>query len=171
MKYGKKVIDYDFNLTTDGAGIVLYSDNAITFEEGEDFFSKEFSTPDKVAEHLAKGDIIGFNTGSSGDFVIKIRNGYPSEKMLAEYPIAIRLAIEVKGGRVNIMDVLWLSEWSDTVPEEQSFMIEDGFYHVTVMTKKPDTGIWGDDQEIFMFFEEIEGMPTMAWKGVPQLFK
>ena len=32
---GKKVIDYDFNLTTDGAGIVLYSDNAITCDEGK----------------------------------------------------------------------------------------------------------------------------------------
>lgn len=75
-----KFVDYDFNLSTDGAGIVLYSENAITCDEGEDFFSKEFSTPFKVAEHLAKGDIIGFNTGSSGDFVIKIRYGYPSEK-------------------------------------------------------------------------------------------
>lgn len=166
-----KFVDYDFKLSTDGAGIVLYSENAITCDEGEDFFSKEFSTPSKVAEHLAKGDIIGFNTGSSGDFVIKIRYGYPSEKMLAENPIAIRLAIEIKGGKVNIIDVLWLSEWSAIVPEEQSILIEDGFYHVTVMTKKPNTGILGENQEIYMFFKEIDRMPTLAWKGVPYLFK
>ncbi len=100
-----KFVDYDFHLSTDGAGIVLYSENAITCDEGEDFFSKEFSTPFKVAEHLAKGDIIGFNTGSSGDFVIKIRYGYPSEKMLAEYPIC-SFQKGIAGNKAGIVDAI-----------------------------------------------------------------
>ena len=163
-------LNYDLRLSTDGAGIVLYSEKAITCDEGGDYFSKEFSTPEMVAEHISKGDIIGFNTGSSGEYDIKIRSGYPSKEMLAEYPIAIRLALDVKGEKVNIIDVLWLSEWSDVVPKEQTILLEEGIYHVTVMTKKPDSGIWGDNQEIYMFFKNIDEMPYMAWKGVPYLF-
>ena len=161
----------EFNLLTDGAGIVLYSAGAIKCNEGEYFFQKEFSSPDKVAEHIAKGDIIGFNTGSSGEYRIKVREGYPSEQIISEYPVAIRLALDVKGGKVYVIDLLWLTEWSDVVPEEQTIALDDGIYHVTVLTRKPESGIWGDDQEIYLYFQAIDEMPQMMWKGVPYLFK
>ena len=98
--------DQEIKLTTDGPGIVMYSDANMNYvSEGEDFFSKEFSASEKVAEHIQKGDIIGFNTGSPGVFDITVRTGYPSAKMLEEYPIAIRLALDVKGGSVSVIDL------------------------------------------------------------------
>ncbi|RKM58186.1 hypothetical protein D6853_01210 [Butyrivibrio sp. X503] len=162
--------ELQLNISTDGPGIVLYSDKAIKCSEGEDFFSKEFNTPEKVAEHLKKGDIIGFNTGGPGQFVLKIREGYPSEQTISDYLTAIRLALEVIGGKVNIIDVYWLSEWSDEVPDEQTVAMEDGFYYVTVLTKKPSSGIYGDNQEILLYFKLIEEMPILTWTGIPQLF-
>lgn len=157
-------------LSTDGPGIVMYSDANMSYvSEGEDFFSKEFQNPDNVAEHIRKGDIIGFNTGSSGTYNITVRTGYPSEKVLEEYPIAIRLALDVKGGSVSVIDLFWLTEWSSEVPDEQKIFLPDGIYHVTVMTRKPDSNIWGDNQKIFMYFNRIEEMPQLTWRGVPGL--
>ena len=76
-------------LSTDGLGIVMYSDVNMSYvSEGEDFFSKEFQNPDNVAEHIRKGDIIGFNTGSSGTYNITVRTGYPSEKVLEDLEAA-----------------------------------------------------------------------------------
>ena len=41
---------------------------------------------------------------------------------------------------------------------------------MTVLTKKPDSGIWGDDQDILIFFKNIEEMTELTWSGVPFLF-
>ncbi len=79
--------------------------------------------------------------------------------------------LDVKGGKVYVIDLLWLTEWSDEVPEEQTILLDDGIYHVTVLTRKPESGIWGDDQEIYLYFQVIDEMPEMMWKGVPYLFK
>lgn len=161
----------NIRLSTDGPGIVLYADaNMAHVPEGENYFSKEFQASEKVAEHIQKGDIIGFNTGSSGIFNITVKADYPSENMLKEYPIAIRLALDVKGGAVSIIDLLWLTEWSSDVPDEQKVSLPDGIYHVTIMTKKPDSNIWGDNQQIFMYFNRIDEMPQLTWHGVPSLF-
>ena len=163
--------EQEINLTTDGPGIVLYSDANMDYvSEGEDFFSKEFMASEKVAEHIQKGDIIGFNTGSPGTFDITVRTGYPSEKMLKEYPIAIRLALDVKGGSVSVIDLFWLTEWSRDVPEEQKIIMPDGIYHVTVITRKPESNIWGDNQQIFMYFNRLDETPQLKWSGVPSLF-
>lgn len=157
-------------LSTEWPGIVIYSPGAVVCDEGDDYFTKEFNTPEKVAAHLQKGDIIGFNTGSSGDYRLKIREGYPSEELLKEYQVAIRLALKVDGGKVSVIDLLWLTEWSDEVPEEQAIGMPDGIYHVTVLTKKPESGIWGDNQEIYIFFKSVDAMPELKWTAVPCLF-
>lgn len=62
---GEQQIKKDIKLITVGMGIVIYSNKAVeNIQAGEDFFVKEFSTPQKVSRHIKKGDIIGFNTGS-----------------------------------------------------------------------------------------------------------
>jgi hypothetical protein len=49
-------IFYDMNLIIDGMGIVLYSDGAVSdIEEGENYFNREFSTPEQVARHIKRG--------------------------------------------------------------------------------------------------------------------
>ena len=164
-------LSHDVDLMIDGMGMVLYSDGAVIhIAEGENYFQKEFSTPEQVAEHLKKGDIIGFNTGSAGSYGVKFRSGYPNEQMEQDFPISIRLALQVKGGALSIIDLFWLMEWSKECPSEQQLNLEDGIYHVTVSTAKPMSGIWGDNQEVYIYLNKLDEMPTLTWAGIPQLF-
>ncbi|MCM1252195.1 MAG: hypothetical protein NC321_05190 [Clostridium sp.] len=161
----------DIELVIDGMGLVIYSNAAMKYViEGEDYFRNEFSTPEKVAEHITKGDIVGFNTGASGKYNIKVREGYPDEEINKLFPVSIRLALDVKGNKISIIDLFWLMEWSDYVPEEQQTEVEEGIYHLTILTNKPSSGIWGDDQDIYVFMNKLDKMPVLNWKGVPQLF-
>ncbi|WP_317368834.1 hypothetical protein [uncultured Tyzzerella sp.] len=161
----------NIELDIDGMGIVIYSNKNMSYvNEGEDFFKKEFSTPTKVVEHIKKGDIVGFNTGSGGKYNIKIREGYPSEGINNEFPVSIRLAIDVKGNVLSFIDLYWLTEWSNNIPEEQQIFVEEGIYHLTILTMKPISGIWGDNQDIYIYMNKINCMPELNWNGVPQLF-
>ena len=167
----KKEINYDLELTIDGMGFVLYSDGAVEgIEEGYNYFENEFATPSQVAMHIRKGDIVGVNTGGGGKYIIKFRTGYPNEETDEKYPVSIRLAIDVKGGKISIIDLFWLMEWSKECPAKQQIPVADGVYHVTVSTVKPKSGIWGDNQEIYIFLNRIKEMPKLTWSGVPQLF-
>ena len=170
-KLNAEMPEKDISLTIDAMGIVIYSNEAMSYvAEGEDFLNKEFWAPEKVAEHIKKGDIIGFNLGSSGNYNLHIRSGYPDEEMIQKYPKAARLAIDVKGQKVSFADLFWLMEWSKSVPEEQTIELKDGIYHVTVLTNKPDSGIIGDNQDIYIYFEKLDEMPKLTWEGVPGLY-
>ena len=165
------MINKDISITIDGMGIVIYSSGAMSYvAEGEDFLNKEFWSPEKVAGHIKEGDIIGFNLGSSGTYNLHIRSGYPNEEMNKEYPIAARLGLKVIGQIVAFIDLFWLMEWSKTVPEDQIIMLEDGAYEITVLTKKPGSGIIGDNQDIVIYFEKADEMPKLMWEGVPGLY-
>ena len=108
---------YDFKLNIDGMGIVLYSDEAVKhIKQGENYFAKEYATPEQVAMHIQKGDIVGFSTGSSGEYNIKTRTGYPDKETEEQYPISIRLAIDIKGGSLSIIDLFWLMDWDADCP-------------------------------------------------------
>lgn len=164
-------ICYDVTIEIEGMGFVLYSEGAVKgIEEGENFFDREYAEPAQVAAHIKKGDIVGFNTGSGGIYHIKFRSGYPDADINREYPVAIRLAIDVKGGKISIIDLFWLMEWSSDCPSEQQIEVEDGIYHLTVLTRKPKSGVWGDRQEIYIYLNRIEEMPKLTWTGVPELF-
>lgn len=164
-------INKDMELYVDGMGIVIYSNMAMrNVKEGEDFFKNEFFTPECVAKHIKKGDITGFCTGTGGKFNIKIREGYPDNEIEKRFPVSIRLAIDVKGNIVSIIDLAWLTEWSNDVPEMQQIIVEEGIYHLTVLTCKPNSGIWGDNQDICIYFNKLKNMPKLNWNGVPQLF-
>lgn len=161
----------NIELSIDGMGIVFYSpETTKDIPEGIDFFKKEFTNPDDVAEHLKKGDIVGFCTGSGGDFLLKYRKGYPDEDILKEYSICARLGIDIKDDKLCMIDLFWLMEWSSNCPEEQILYIEPGYYHITLCTKCPDSGIWGDNQTIYVYLNKMNEMPAINWSGVPQLF-
>lgn len=161
----------NIELSIDGMGIAIYSKGCMSYvEEGVNFFNSEFAVPSKVAEHIRKGDITGFCTGSGGDFKLKIREGYPDKALEAEYPVEIRLGLEVRDNNVSFIDIYWLMEWNTEISEDQQIMIEDGFYHLTLLTKLPDEGYWGADQTIYIFFNRLDSMPELAWNDVPQLY-
>ena len=164
-------ISNDIIMSIDGMGIAVYSDGCMSeVEKGSDFFSSDFADPQKMAEHIRKGDITGFCTGSGGDYTLKIREGYPDAETEKNYPVSIRLGLEVKGGKISFVDIYWLMEWSGEAPDDQQIDIEDGFYHMTVLTRLPESGYWGADQIIYIYFKKLDSMPQLAWNGVPQLF-
>ncbi len=165
-----KFKEQDIRLMTDGMGIVFYSpETNRDVPEGCNFFEEEYSKPEDVARHIKKGDVVGFCTGSGGNFMLKFREGYPKEDLLAEYPVVLRLGIDIQDEKLCVIDLFWLMEWSTECPLEQMISIDPGFYHITLCTKKPDSGIWGDEQTIFVYLNKLNSMPELTWPGVPQL--
>ncbi len=158
-------------LSIDGMGIVLFSAEVMKdVVPGSDFLTAEFTNPKQIGEHIRKGDITAFCTGTGGDFILWLRASYPDSNAEKEFPIMIRLALEVKGGSLQFCDLFWLSDWNTDFPQEQILSLPDGYYHITVCTKKPESGYWGDDQIICLYFNELEEMPELTWPEVPYLF-
>lgn len=163
--------EQDMKLSTDGMGIVFFSPETVKeIPEGINFLQTEYQKPADVAEHLKKGDVVGFCTGSGGDFILKFREGYPTDEISQAYPVTARLGIEIKDGRLCAIDLFWLSEWCADCPEAQTVQLPSGFYHITLCTRCPESGCWGDDQTIYVYLNRMEQMPELAWNGVPQLF-
>lgn len=165
------LIDKDINIQIEGMGIVMYSPKTNEgIPQGYDYLSNEYSVPGQVAEHLKKGDMVGFCTGSGGSYILKVREGYPSDEINEQYPISIRLGIDIQDNKMCFIDLFWLMEWYDDCPEEQSIELQKGYYHITLLTCKPTSGIWGDDQIIYVYLNRLPAMPELTWQGVPELF-
>lgn len=161
----------DIYIETEGMGIVMYSPETVKgIPEGYDYLTKEYSKPEQVAGHLKKGDMVGFCTGSGGNYTLKVREGYPVDEMNEKYPISIRLGIDIQDTKMCFIDLFWLMEWYNDCPEEQSIELEKGYYHITLLTGKPASGIWGDDQIIYVYLNKLQAMPDLTWQGVPELF-
>lgn len=161
----------DITLETEGMGIVMYSPKTVKgIPEGYDYLSNEYTIPSQVAEHLKKGDMVGFCTGSGGNYILKVREGYPGNEINEQYPISIRLGIDIQDNKMCFIDLFWLMEWYDDCPVEQSVELENGYYHITLLTCKPASGIWGDDQIIYVYLNKLSAMPELTWQGVPELF-
>lgn len=163
------MINKDINIQIVGLGFALYSDNLKDIEKGKDFFTEEFLEPEHIISHLEKGDIIGFCTGSAGDYNIKFRQGLPTENIKNSYPFSTQLVINVLGGKISIVDVYWLMEWASDCPENQQIIIEDGIYLVNVLTKKPKSNIWGNNQEIYIFLQKVDKPPKIHYNGIPYI--
>ena len=167
-----KKINIDIDISIDGMGIVFYSDGAVKdIKYAENFFKNEYENPNKVGEHIRKGDVVGFCTGSGGDYILKFRDGYPSKEIKEKYPISIYLGIVIDGGRLCIKDLFWLMDWNPDCPQNQQIELDNGAYEIILNTKIPKSGIYGDEQEIYVYLNKIDKMPELMWQGVPQLFK
>ena len=159
------------HLSIDGMGIVLFSAEVMkSVIPGSNFLTEEFTNPKQVGAHVRKGDITAFCTGTGGDFILWFRNGYPDSNAEKEFPVMIRLALEVRGGSLQFCDLFWLSDWNTDFPQEQILSLPDGYYHITACTRRPESGYWGDDQIICLYFNKLEEMPELTWPGVPCLF-
>ena len=164
-------MNYDLHLVLDGLGIALFSAKKMEYvTPGSDFFTAEFDNPKQIAAYLNQGDITAFCTGSGGDFDLHFLSGAPSAEILEQYPVSVRLGLEVQGGSIQVCDVYWLMKWDANFPQEQIIPLEDGFYEITVCTRLPESGYWGEDQTIYLFFEKAEHMPELSWRGIPDLF-
>lgn len=165
-------IEKDININIDGLGIVMYSPKTVSYiKEGTDFLNDEFIKPEDVSKHVMDCDITGFCTGSPGNYILKIRYGYPSEEIESEYNIITRLGLKVKDNKVNFVDLYFLSGWNKEVNNEQIINVNNGFYHITCLTKKPESGKYGDNQVIYIYFNKLNSKPKLKYKGVPILYK
>lgn len=159
------------DLAVDGMGIVLFSAKTMSYvEPGSDFLMNEFEAPSQIAEHINKGDITGFCTGGGGDFHLHFLTGKPTDDINEKFPVSAKLGLDVQGGTVQFCDMFWLMKWNTDFPENQVIPLEDGFYEITACTCIPESGYWGDNQTIYIYFEKVDKMPELAFKGIPYLY-
>ena len=97
----------DMRLSIDGLGIVFYSAGAVKdIPIGENFLEKEYWDPQKVAEHIRKGDIVGACTeGDSYDFELRFRAGAPDAGIIEQCPAYLELAVMIDGDALNVIDL------------------------------------------------------------------
>lgn len=161
----------DIELDITGLGIIMYAREAVEhIKEDEDYFSTNYQAPEQVLKHIYEGSIVGFSTMSPGQYVLKIRYGYPKEEVLDVADYSLRLGIHVTEGKVFFRDLFDLMEWTNECPEEQTINLEDGYYHVTLHSNLPDSKRRGDNQIIFIYFNKLDKMPVLKYKGVPTLY-
>lgn len=164
-------MDNALDLVIDSMGIVFFSAKTMDYvAPGTNFLMAEFNDPRQVAEHIKKGDITAFCTGTGGKFHLRFFMGCPTDDIFEEFPVSIRLGLDVQGGSVQFCDLFWLSDRDTKFPQNQMIPLADGYYEMTVCTFRPKSGYWGDNQTIYIYFNKVEQMPELTWTGVPYLF-
>jgi hypothetical protein len=111
----------------------------------------------------------GFCTGSPGRYLVSVFSGIPPTGAVESAQFALRLGIEVRGGRIHFRDLYDLMRWNPKTPDAQVVSFEDGFYAVTVLSSLPSSGIAGEAQQIYIYLEATTSKPTLNWDGVPLL--
>ena len=174
----------DIMLSPAGMGIVFYSDAAVKdIPIGEDFLEKEYWKPEHVAAHLNRGDIVTICTGcDASTFELRFRSGKPDKEIVEKYPAHERIAIEVMGSTINVIDLYELMDWQNDCPKEQQISLEPGFYTMTFFSDPPACEMeqilsdeefdnWIDQPRvIYVFINKVEAMPERKYKGVPYLY-
>ena len=133
------------NLEIVGLGIIFYSPYAVkSIREGEPYLMRHYNEPQDVLEHIYKGSIVGFCTGSPGKYVLNIfQNEKPKiEKLNPDY--AIKLCIKVEDGEIFFREVI-------------------------VCSWLPQSGKRGDNQQINIYFIAKSELPKLRYIGVPFL--
>jgi hypothetical protein len=160
----------EMTLNVSGLGIVFHSPQAARhIADGTDYFSLNYTTEEQVQSHIQNGSIVGFCTGSPGTYILKFHIGYPNESFLQHSEFKLRLGIECSGGLVCFRDLYELMDWRADCPLIHTLELADGFYHVTMCSDRPASGLLGDNQEIRMYFASINEFPKLAREGVPTL--
>lgn len=162
-------IERDFTLQTEANGIAFYSPKTARSIGFGNFLMDEYTEPDKVASHIKKGDVVGFFTGSSGEYTLKFREGQPPETIKEEYPVSVELGIEIQDKSLCMVGFDSLADWKNLCPDGQRLNIEPGFYQITLNTRCPESEIWGDEQIIYVHLNRVSTMPEVKSEGVPQL--
>lgn len=157
-------------LEISGPGILVYSPFAAAhIREGEDYLTTSYMDEEQVQPHIQRGGLVAFGTSTPGTFVIHARGGYPPEETLDAADYTLRLGLEVKDRTVCLRDLYDLLDWTAEVPPEQLIELDDGFYHITLHSNRPPSGVLGDNQEVWMYFQPLPEMPALYPRGVPTL--
>lgn len=160
----------EMTLDVSGLGIVFHSPQAAKhIAERSDYLASNYTTERQVQSHIQKGSIVGFGTGSPGTFILKFHSGYPDENYLHKCDFKLRLGLECRGGLVCFRDLYELMDWRADCPSKQTLELADGYYHVTLCSNRPASGVLGDDQEIQFYLQKLGEFPRLAKEGVPTL--
>lgn len=153
-----------------GLGIILYSpEHAQHLMAGEDYLASSYSSEEDVQRHIQAGTIVGFATGTPGRFHLSFLSGDPGEELLQNADFKLRLGLHCLGGMVCVRDLYDLMDWEPACPETQVIGLEDGYYRLTLCSDTPPSGVLGDDQNIDIYFERLDGLPDLAEHGIPTL--
>ena len=161
---------HPIRLSLNGLGIIFYSPPAVAhIREGENYLRAHYQEPEHVVQHIRRGTLVGFGTGSAGVFELRFHIGYPESEVLRRSPYKLRLALRCEGRTVCFRDLYDLVNWDPNCPEGQTIQLEDGIYHVTICSDLPRSGIIGDNQIIEVYFQPLDALPYLTWNGVPIL--
>lgn len=164
------ILKREIDLSITGLGIVFYSDFAIRhIEEGQDFLSSDFWSPDSVAKYVNSCRIGAICTGGPGRYLLDIFNDPQRATSFAESEAIIRLGIEVRGDVLSFRDLYDFMDWSPDCPTDQRIEIASGYYRITVYSSRPPSRILGDNQRIGLYFERWKNLPNLGWQGVPDI--
>lgn len=162
----EKTIDLDIS----GFGLIFYSPfAALGIGEGEDYLESGFENPSEVEKQALEGRIVGVSTSSPGRFVLHVQDGYPPNDMLSQYEYKLRLGVEVRDQILCIRDLFDLMRWSAECPAEQKVALENGFYHITLLSNDPESEGLEDKQRVLVYLQKLDEMPKLRFNGVPTL--
>jgi hypothetical protein len=160
----------EMRLLISGPGIVFFSPGAMaSIASGTDFFASDFSTEEQVQKHVQAGDVVGFGTGSPGDYILRFHAGYPDAAKIEAAEFKLRLGLQCHNSQVHFRDVFDLMDWSPETPEDQMLALENGIYHVTLCSNRPQSRLLGDDQVIDFYLNRLAEFPRLARQGIPSL--
>lgn len=166
---GSNVIS-SFRLDVSGLGLLFYSPfSAAAIRDGEDYLQREFFDPYVVEKQALEGRLVGVSTGSSGSFLLGIYSGYPEDSIVGSWDFKLRLGVEVRDEMLCIRDLYDLLDWRPNCPPEQTIHLDDGFYHVTLLSSMPKSGVLGDNQSIDVYLQRLPEFPSLAYNGIPAL--
>jgi hypothetical protein len=157
-------------LDISGLGIVFHSPVfAEHIPEGSDYVSSNYTTEQQVQSHIQKGTIVCFGTGTPGTFILTFHSGYPDEAFIQHCEFKLRLGLHCSGGVVCFRDLYELMDWHADCPAHRRLELDDGFYHVTLCSNAPASGVLGDNQEVFVYLQKLPEFPKLAKQGIPSL--
>jgi len=153
-----------------GIGIILYSPFGVKhIAEGEDYLSAHYTDEAHIQQHIQQGTLVGFGTCSPGEFIVRLFDGYPDDSTLNTHEFTLRLGIQVKDRTMCIRDLYDLMDWPADCPPGQMLELDDGYYHITLCSTTPDSGILGNQQDVLMYLNKLDAMPALAKRGIPEL--
>lgn len=162
--------DKEIKLEIQGMGIILYSDFAVKhIKEGENYLQNSYIRPTDVVRHINEGTIVGFCTGSPGEYILRFKEGEPTKEEANSCDFRITLGIEVRDERICIGDLFELIAWEKENKDVEYINVENGYYHIMICSNQPRSGIIGDEQLINIYIKLVEEMPHLNYGGVPML--
>jgi hypothetical protein len=157
-------------LNISGLGIIFYSPRFVShISEGSNYLQSIYTTERDVQSHIQKGTLVAFCTSSPGRFFLKFHSGYPDEEYIQTCAFKLRLGLHCDGGCVCFRDLYDLMRWQAACPPNQSIELEDGYYHVTLCSDVPKSGIIGHNQAIHIYLQKLDEFPKLAKQGIPEL--